>query len=92
MGTDSVKDFSKLVDSVQLDRAFAGLPLTGRMRVEFNTKYVQNNEHDKNYYAVRYEHARRRFINIIEEIVADTMSNSKSAEKIVKAIEEYTQT
>ena len=61
--SDSIKDFSKLVDPVQLDRAFADLPLTRRMRVEFNTKYVQNNEHDKNYYAVRYEHARRCFIN-----------------------------
>lgn len=85
--SDSVKDFSKLVDPVQLDRAFAELPLTRRMRVEFNTKYVQNNEYDKNYYAVRYEHARRCFINDprIKECIAKYVHEHAKQVRMAKA-------
>ena len=85
--SDSVKDFSKLVDHVQLDRAFADLPLTRRMRVEFNTKYVQNNEYDKNYYAVRYEHARRCFINDprIKECIAKYVHEHAKQVRMAKA-------
>ena len=78
--TDTIKDFDALQDPVNMDRAFAVLPIAKKLRIEFNTKYVQNNETNKNHYAVAHEYARRCFINdprIKQVIIHAVLANEK---------------
>ena len=76
---ENIKDFETLRDPVQMDRAFADLPFVKKLRVEYNSNDIQNNERYKNRYAVRYEYARRCFIHDsrIESITGQVYGNGK---------------
>ena len=76
---ENIKDFDALQAPVQMDRAFADLPFVKKLRVEYNSNDIQNNERYKNRYAVRYEYARRCFINDnrIRQVIGQNDGNAK---------------
>lgn len=61
--TDNIKDFEKLNDPVELDKALNNLPSMKQLRQRFQQRLVQTNPAYKNRMAARYEYARRCFLN-----------------------------
>lgn len=61
--TDTIKDFEKLADPVELDKAMNDLPAMKRMRQWFQQKDMQSKPAYMDRLAARYEYARRCFLN-----------------------------
>lgn len=61
--TDNIKDFEKLADPVELDKAMNDLPAMKRMRQWFQQKDMQSKPAYMDRLAARYEYARRCFLN-----------------------------
>ena len=70
--SENIKDFNALSNPAKIDKAYSSLPLARKTRMEYNTKYVQNNEEIKNYYAVLHEYIKRYFFNDgrIQKVIA----------------------
>lgn len=87
---ENIKDFKALKDPVKMDRAFANLPFVKRLRTTFNLNEVQKNPDYQNRCAVRYEYARRCFINDsrIQSVVARQTGRNGEQVRMAQALRE----
>ena len=61
--TENIKDFEKLNDPVELDKALNELPFFKKIRGQFQNNVITSNPEYMHRMATRYEYARRCFLN-----------------------------